>query len=115
MLFTTALLKISTIQIYNAKEIATEFAKYFSTVGTTYANKIDQPNIDINTYLTRTKKNQHTLYLTPTSVSEIIILINKLPNKNSKRHDDISNNMLKQLHTSIAQPLTIIFNKSLTF
>ena len=107
-------LKIGTIEIYNAKEIATEFAKYFSTVGTTYANKIDQPNTYINTYLTRIKINQHTLYLTPTSNSEIITLINKLPNKNSKGHDDISNNMLKQLHASIALPLTIIFNKSLT-
>ena len=107
-------LKIGTIEIYNAKEIATEFKKYFSTVGTTYVNKIDQPNTDINTYLTRIKTNQHTLYLTPTSNSEIITLINKLPNKNSKGHDDISNNMLKQLHASIALPLTIIFNKSLT-
>ena len=107
-------LKIGTIEICNAKEIATEFAKYFSTVGTTYANKIDQPNTDINTYLTRIKTNQHTLYLTPTSNSEIITLINKLPNKNSKGHDDISNNMLKQLHASIALPLTITFNKSLT-
>ena len=58
--------------------------------------------------------NQHTLYLTPNSISEIITLINKLPSKNSKGHDDISNNMLNQIHTSIALPLSIIFNKSLT-
>ena len=107
-------LKIGNIETYNAKETATEFAKYFSTVGTTYVNSIGQPNTDINTYLARIKTNPHTLYLTPTSISEIITLINKLPNKNSKGHDDISDNMLKQLHTSIALPLTIIFNKSLT-
>ena len=107
-------LKIGTIQTHNAKEIATEFAKYFSSVGTTYANRIDQSKTDIHTYLKRISRNQETLYLTPTSGSEITNLINSLPNKNSKGHDDISNNMLKQLHTSIAQPLTIIFNKSLS-
>ena len=107
-------LKIGTIQTYNAKEIATEFAKYFSSVGTTYANKIDQPKTDIHTYLTRINRNPETLYLTPTSTSELTNLINSLPNKNSKGHDDISNNMLKQLHTSITQPLTIVFNRSLS-
>ena len=107
-------LKIDNIQTHNAKEISTEFAKYFSSVGTTYANKIDQYNIDIYTYLIKIRRNQHTIYLTPTSVSEITNLISNLPNKNNKGHDDISNNMLKQLHTSIVHPLTIIFNKSLT-
>ena len=107
-------LKIGTLQTYNAKEIATEFAKYFSTVGSTYANKIDQPKTDINTYLTRINRNPETLYLTPTTVSELTNLINSLPNKNSKGHDDISNNTLKQLYTSITQPLTIVFNRSLS-
>ena len=66
------------------------------------------------TYKPTYQKSQETLYLTPTSVSEITNLIHNLLNKNSKGHDDISNNMLKQLHTSIVQPLVIIFNKSLT-
>ena len=55
-------LKIGTIQTYNAKEIATEFAKYFSSVGSTYDNKIDQPKTDIYTYLTRINRNPETLY-----------------------------------------------------
>ena len=83
-------------------------------MGREYANKIEQSDIDIQTYLTKIIRNQETLYLTPTTASEITNLIYNLPNKNSKGHDDISNNMLKQLHTSIVQPLVIIFNKSLT-
>ena len=107
-------LKIDNIQTYNAKEIATEFANYFSSVGREYANKIEQSDSDIQTYLTKIIRNQETLYLIPTTASEITNLIHNLPNKNSKGHDDISNSMLKQLHTSIVQPLVIIFNKSLT-
>ena len=107
-------LRIDTLQTYNAKEIATEFARYFSSVGSAYANKIDQSKIDITTYLARIDRSPETLYLVPTTVNELTILINSLPNKNSKGHDDISNNMLKQLHTSITQPLTIVFNRSLT-
>ena len=42
-------LTIGNIQTYNAKEIATEFANYFSSVGTKYANKIEQSNCDIHT------------------------------------------------------------------
>ena len=107
-------LKIDNIQTYNAKEIAAEFAKYFSSGGRKYANKIEQSDIDIQTYLLKIARNQKTLYLKPTTISEITNLIHSLPNKNSKGHDDISNNMLKQLHTSLIQPLVIIFNKSLT-
>ena len=107
-------LTIGNIQTYNAKEIATEFANYFASVGTKYANKIEQSTCDIHTYLTKIKRNHETLYLTPTTASEITNLIHNLPNKNSRGHDDISNKMLKLLHTSIVHPLVIIFNKSLT-
>ena len=41
-------LKVDTIEVHNAKEIATEFAKYFSTIGKNYANKINPSVTDIN-------------------------------------------------------------------
>ena len=50
-------LKVGNMETQNAKEIATEFAKYFSTVGTTYANSIDQPNTNTHTYLSRINSN----------------------------------------------------------
>ena len=35
-------LKVDQIEMHNAKEISNEFAKYFSTVGKAYANKIEE-------------------------------------------------------------------------
>ena len=49
----------------------------------------------------------------PTNQAEIVKLIECLPNKTSKGHDDISNILLKKLNPTIAIPLEVIFNKSL--
>ena len=68
----------------------------------------------IHTYINNIPDNPATIYLNPTSISELTTLIHNLPNKTSKGYDDISNVMLKTLHLSIVGPLTLIFNKSLT-
>ena len=107
-------LKIDNIEIHKAKEISTEFAKYFSTIGKKYANKIDPSVNSIHTYINNIPNNPATIYLNPTNRSELATLINNLPNKTSKGYDEISNVMLKTLHLSITGPLTLIFNKSLT-
>ena len=106
-------LKVDQIEVHSAKAIANEFAKYFSTVGKTYANKIEDSTNSIHTYIGNIPDNPSTIYLNPTNISEITTLIHRLPNKTSKGHDDISNVMLKSLHLSIGSPLTIIFNKSI--
>ena len=64
-------------------------------------------------YLKKIKGFQKSLYLYPVTHREIELLLRKLPNKNSSGHDNISNNLLKELGNSIIIPLTIIFNKSL--
>ena len=51
--------------------------------------------------------------MSPTNKTEIEKLTEKLPNKKSRGHDDISNLLLKSLKSSISYPLEIIFNKSL--
>ena len=107
-------LKIDNIEIHNAKEISTEFAKYFSTIGKKYANKIDPSVNSIHTYINNIPNNPATIYLNPTNRSELTTLINNLSNKTSKGYDEISTAMLKTLHLSITGPLTLIFNKSLT-
>ena len=106
-------LKVDQIEMHNAKEISNEFAKYFSTVGKAYANKIEESATSIHTYISNMPCNPATIYLNPTNNSEITTLIHSLPNKKSKGHDDISNVMLKSLHLSLVSPLTIIFNKSI--
>ena len=54
------------------------------------------------------------MYLNPTSITEIESLINNLPPKTSSGCDNISNNLLKKLAPVLLEPLTIIFNKSMT-
>ena len=107
-------LKVDNLEIHNAKEISTEFAKYFSTIGKKYANKIDPSETNIHTYINNIPNNPTTIYLNPTHRSELTTLIHNLPNKASKGYDDITNVMLKRLHLSIVDPLSVIFNKSLT-
>ena len=53
------------------------------------------------------------MFLNPTSITQILTLIRKLPNKGSSGYDNISNLLLKSLADQIAVPLEIIFNKSL--
>ena len=106
-------LKIDNLEIHNAKEISTEFAKYFSTIGKKYANLIDDTGTSIHTYINNIPNNPRTIYIRPTSKAELISLIHNLANKTSKGYDDITNVMLKRLHSSIVGPLSVIFNKSL--
>ena len=102
-------LKICNLEIHNAKEISTEFAKYFSSIGKKYANNIDPSVTSIHSYINNIPNNPSTIYLNPTSKAELTNLIHNLPNKTSKGYDDISNVMLKTLHLSIVGPSTIIF------
>ena len=80
-------LKVDQIEVHNAKEISNEFAKYFSTVGKVYANKIEESTTSIHTYISNIPDNPATIYLNPTNDSEITTLIHRLPNKTSKGHD----------------------------
>ena len=54
------------------------------------------------------------MFMDPTSSTEIRKLIMQLPNKDSSGHDNLSNSLLKQIVGSILEPLTTIFNQSLT-
>ena len=106
-------LKVGNIEIYNAKEIANQFGKYFSTVGEDYANKV-QASHKTSYYYTQTiPRNPSTIFITPTSTVEIENLIRSLPNKTSSGHDDITNLLLKKLASNISIPLCEVFNKSL--
>ena len=62
-------LKVDNIEIHNAKEISTEFAKYFSTIRKKYANKIDPSVTSIHTYINNIPNNPATIYLYPTNRS----------------------------------------------
>ena len=86
---------------------------YFANVGKDFAHKIPIGKNDIKHYLQKIPNNQHSIFLTPTSSTEITKLIGSLKTKNSIGHDGISNRILKGITESITEPLNIIFNKSL--
>ena len=107
-------LKINNIMDYNAKNIANEFGKYFSSIGKTLSTQIPKANHNIDTYIKNIIPNPKTIYIQPTTIQEVEKLIDGLENKNSSGYDEITNNLLKGIKTAISTPLEIIFNISLS-
>ena len=103
-----------TEKITDPKQIANKFGSYFSKVGETFAKRITPADKNIDDYLNMIRRNQQSLYFTPTTPTEIEHLIRKLPNKRSHGHDNIDNILLKHIASSISDVLSIIFNTSLT-
>ena len=106
-------IKVNNIHQYSSKAIANELAKYFSSVGKTYAEKIPKPETSIADYLSKINKCRNIIFLQPTDESEISNLIENLPNKTSSGPGGISNCTLKDLKQVLVKPLNIIFNQSL--
>ena len=104
-------LDINGVKIYNKKEIANLFCKYFTEIGSNLAEKIVNPNTEYTQYLNNTVINS--IFIQPTTKYEIEKIIANLKNKNSSGHDKISNKYLKLLRYEISTPLEIIFNKSI--
>ena len=100
--------------INSLNKIADTFGSYFSGIGKKLGSKIKSPKTEAKTYMGKIDMNTSSLFLYPTTEREIEIIIEKLPNKNSSGHDDISNNLLKKFGKLILKPLQIIFNKSMT-
>ena len=79
-----------------------------------WPRKYPHLNKSIDKYIDKIVRNLNTLYLFPANSTEILQLINQLPNKPRSRHDEINNLLLKNTATSILKPLEIIFNHSIT-
>ena len=107
-------LKIENLETYNSKVIAEEFAKHFSQVGKRFAEQIPTSTHSIEQYLTNIIPNPKTMFMEPTTQMEIKRLVSQLPNKDSSGHDNLSNRLLKQIVDPILEPLTMIFNRSIT-
>ena len=90
-------LKVDNIEIHKGNEIATVFAKHFSSVGECFANKILQSKKTCSEYLRNIPSSNTYLFLTPTTPTEILNIITELPNKKSAGHDTINNVLLKKL------------------
>ena len=86
--------------------IADEFITFFSNIGVELANKIDKISIDINKSV---KHNPNSMFLTPTSYTEIEKIIKEMKDK-SGGVDGISSKILKIIAKDISIPLEHIFN-----
>ena len=106
-------LTIDNIKYTQGREIANNFAKYFSTIGKELANKTMPSQTPLQNYLRKLHRNAKTMYFKPASVEEVSQLISGLKPKTSSGYDNISNKLLKQLHPVIIVPLTEIINRSL--
>ena len=91
--------------------ITKELGDYFPNVGRNFGNRIPPGKHNIKYYLDKIPKNDHSIFLTLTSKTEITKFIGSLKNKNSSGHDGISNRISKGITHSLNEPLTIIFNK----
>ena len=107
-------LRVANQDYYEHKIIAEEFAKHFSDVGKQFAEQIPSPKKNIGHYLAQIPDNPKSIFMNSVSPVEIEKIIDKLPNKNSSGHDNLSNILLKQIKESITYPLTVIINQSIT-
>ena len=98
---------------YDADSISNKFANHFATIGKKYSESTPVSTKSIDSYLSKIKANNKSIFLTPCTVNEIKKIISALASKKSSGYDGISNVMIKKLSPSISMPLTIIFNKSL--
>ena len=93
--------------IKNALEIANYFNTFFNKIGTNLSNSLDPP---ITIYpLNLIKRNQESIFITPTNPIEVYTTINKLKNK-SGGIDGINAKVLKILiSTSLANIFNMVF------
>ena len=106
-------LTIEGIKTHEANKISNQFAKYFSTVGKKFANKLPASVTPVSEYIRRIESNPHSTMLAPCTESELSRLISSLPNKTSCGIDNINNVLLKKISKSIIPALCKLFNKSL--
>ena len=90
-------LEVDNIKCFESKLIAEEFAVFFSKVGLNYSNQIKKPKTSVNKYLCKIDFSEKSIFLAPTSESEISQLLLSLKSKNSHGHDGISNKIIKEI------------------
>ena len=104
-------IRLKNKNIEDPKEIANVFNSYFSTIGENLAKNIPSSNKHFSRFLGQ--PNANSIYFSPTTKYEVTDIVTSLNNKQSAGHDDISNFILKRIISSIADPLTHIFNRSI--
>ena len=107
------MLKVNNIEFHKPLDIANQFSKYFTTVGTYLAKSIGPATSKPMDGLKKFPRENDSIFLYSISEDEMSNIIDSLPNKSSSGVDDISNKILKHLKNELVTPLTIVFNKSI--
>ena len=107
-------IKVNNITQVDPIKISNAFGEHFATVGSKISIKGRKSKHKIDHYLNKIVPQEKSVFLTPCTKEEIKKLINELPNKSSSGHDEITNTLLKELSDQILDPLTYIFNLSLS-
>ena len=105
---------VNNIEYYESEEISNHFGKFYSKLGENIVNSIEKSKLTPHHYLNKIQMNPKMLYLYYITPNEIKKYIDKLPAKNSSEYDNISNKLLKQIKYAILNPLTHIFNLSIS-
>ena len=97
----------------NNEIIAEHFNNYFATVGLRTSESIsDLHTCDPLDFMSSISVID-SLFLSPTSIQEIINISMSIKSKSSTGYDNLSNKLVKSIITNIAKPLEHIFNQSL--
>ena len=98
---------------YNPSTIANEFGKFYSSIGSSLAQKIKVGGKGIDQCIQNIPRTVDSLALHATSPPEIETIIRSIPSKTSYGHDKISNVILESLNEAISLLLCRIFNQSI--
>ena len=98
-------------KIVDKTKIVNSFNTYFANIGTTTHLAVPETDILPENYMG--PNHEHSMFLDPVTPFDIINITNKLKNKTSQGHDNISCKILKTSIHYILIPLTHIINKSL--
>ena len=105
---------INNTQVTDPKIIADKFCDFFSGVGRKYADKIPNSRKSPMSYLAaNSRSNAQSLFMGPTDINEISVLLNRMKPKKSAGNDDLNACILKKVSVNILEPITAIINKSL--
>ena len=106
-------LTVDGCKVHDAIKVTNQLNHHFANVGESFAKRIPNPAHDLKYYLSKIRKNENCIFMSPTSSSELKKLIDNLPNKSSSGWDNINNILLKEIADPIIAPLVDLFNESI--
>ena len=94
-------------------EVANQFNNYFSKIADNIRDTLPAANNDFKSYLPR-RGPSNSFYFNSTGVYETQSVLKKLKSKDSCGIDGISSKVLKSLPNNFIEPLTYVFNQSMS-